>query len=242
MCTDNIIVYPKKDTGLYQYQLLYWGPNIFNCVSSIHFETPEIGAVDGSGSPGCCHLPQCRVCQRACTTWQRCEWALDSRELRGSKIVGAEKPLVFLSSFFFKSLGFLPLKNIHLVHFGTRWTWRSYYISYCAWKPSFSCMFSCFRYVLLRSGQLNFTEETVKVVVSLGEDPKHRGLGEALCGTTGTTHAAAGGARLPQPPVASLEGRCQEVGMGQVMKFPEIGVPWGTHKSSIFNHVHGIFL
>ena len=27
-----------------------------------------------------------------------------------------------------------------------------------------------------RSGQLNFTEETVKVVVSLGEDPKNRGL------------------------------------------------------------------
>ena len=29
---------------------------------------------------------------------------------------------------------------------------------------------------LIRSGQLNFTEETVKVVVSLGEDSKHRGL------------------------------------------------------------------
>ena len=28
----------------------------------------------------------------------------------------------------------------------------------------------------MRSGQLNFTEETVKVVVSLGEDSKHRGL------------------------------------------------------------------
>lgn len=81
----------------------------------------------------------------------------------------------------------------------------------------------------------------MKVVVSLGEDPKHRGLVRPLVEQLERRMRLLV-ERDYRSAVASLEGRCQEVGMGQVMKFPEIGVPWGTNKSSILNHVHCIFL
>jgi len=61
-----------------------------------------------------------------------------------------------------------------------------------------------------QSGQLNFTEETVKVVVSLGEDPKHRGLVRPLVEQLERRMRLLV-ERDYRSAVASLEGRCQEV-------------------------------
>ena len=65
-------------------------------------------------------------------------------------------------------------------------------------------------YHFFRSGQLNFTEETVKVVVSLGEDPKHRGLVRPLVEQLERRMRLLV-ERDYRSAVASLEGRCQEV-------------------------------
>lgn len=142
-------------------------------------------------------------------TWLRCEWVLASWELRKQN----------------------PKRNIarSMVHDDTLKTFRfdMFVVFFFEVPESFLLLF-CFKFLfgqsiipshllvgqiygqISRSGQLNFTEETVKVVVSLGEDPKHRGLVRPLVEQLERRMRLLV-ERDYRSAVASLEGRCQEV-------------------------------